>query len=118
MKDRSLILLAIIFTVSVSILLLFFSESIIYFFDGIFYIGLILLIIGSVLMLIQAEFFNAFVKSSKYFFSAVSKKEQVIRDVESRKINTTSYKRQFSITNYFLLLGLLYCVISLIGSIV
>ncbi|CAM3251694.1 DUF3899 domain-containing protein [Filibacter tadaridae] len=92
-------------------------SKMIHFLNGTFYIGLLFLVVGSALTLIQGGFFNAFARNSKRFFSTLSKKEQVIREVHQQKAQANGYERSFPVTKYILLLGCIYCLIGVAGSI-
>ena len=97
--------------------LLFTSTNLVHLLDFIFYIGLLLLIIGSVMLILQAGFFNAFISTSKHFFSTISKKEQSIRHFEGKNSEKASYKKEYPHFKKILLLGAVYFSFSLIASI-
>ncbi|QUW22969.1 DUF3899 domain-containing protein [Sporosarcina sp. Marseille-Q4063] len=99
-------------------MLLFSSTNLVHLLDFIFYIGLVLLLIGSVMLILQAGFFNAFITTSKHFFSTISKREQSIRRFEGKNRGKASYKKEYPLLKKILLLGVVYFSFSLIGSIV
>ena len=86
--------------------------------DLFFYIGIVLLLIGSVLLIIQGGFFTRFLNNSRRFYSTLSKREQVIQDVEGKNGETPSYSKKFPLLTYILPLGAFYFSLSLIGSII
>jgi len=81
--------------------------------DLFFYIGIIMLLIGSVLLIIQDGFFTRFLNNSRRFYSTLSKCEQIIQDVEN-----ASYLRKIPLLTYILPIGAFYFSLSLIGSII
>jgi len=86
--------------------------------DLFFYIGIIMLLIGSVLLIIQDGFFTRFLNNSRRFYSTLSKREQVIQDVEGKHVENVSYKKNFPSLTYILPIGTFYFSLSLIGSII
>lgn len=98
--------------------LLFSTINLVYLLDIIFYIGLLALLIGSVMLIIQGQFFNAFVSTSKYFFSTINKREQSIRNFEGKSNENVSFKKEYPSIKMILILGALYFSFSLIASIV
>ncbi|AMQ06998.1 MULTISPECIES: DUF3899 domain-containing protein [Sporosarcina] len=86
--------------------------------DLFFYIGIIMLLIGSVLLIIQDGFFTRFINNSRRFYSTLSKREQVIQDVEGKNGENPSYLKQFPLLAYILPLGAFYFSLSLIGSLI
>jgi len=86
--------------------------------DLFFYIGIIMLLIGSVLLIIQDGFFTRFFNNSRRFYSTLSKREQVIQDVEGKHVENASYLRKFPLLTYILPIGAFYFSLSLIGSII
>lgn len=86
--------------------------------DLFFYIGIVLLLIGSVLLIIQGGFFTRFLNNSRRFYSTLSKREQVIQDVEGKHGETPSYSKKFPLLTYILPLGAFYFSLSLIGSLI
>jgi Domain of unknown function (DUF3899) len=93
------------------------STNLVLLLDFIFYIGLFFLVIGSVMLILQAGFFNAFISTSKHFFSTISKREQSIRHFEGKNNGKTSYKKEYPHFKKILLLGAVYFSFSLIASI-
>lgn len=86
--------------------------------DLFFYIGIIMLLIGGVLLIIQDGFFTRFLNNSRRFYSTLSKREQVIQDVEGKHGENLSYLKKFPLLTYILPLGAFYFSLSLIGSII
>ena len=84
--------------------------------DSFFLVGLLLLIIFSIMVLIEAQFFNAFIKSFKHFLGRINKKEQLIRESEKRSNNPVIYQKSFPSRKSFLKVGLLFCIVSLLAS--
>lgn len=84
--------------------------------DAVFLIGLLLIMAASVMILIEAEFFNAFAKSFKNFFSRINHKEKYIRESERRTDETVSYQKKFPIRKDLLFTGISLCLSSLILS--
>lgn len=86
--------------------------------DLFFYIGIVLLLFGSALLIVQGGFFTSFLNNSRRFYSTLSKREQVIQDVEGKNRETQSYSKKFPLLSYILPLGAFYFSLSLIGSII
>ncbi|MCJ1909739.1 DUF3899 domain-containing protein [Planococcus ruber] len=84
--------------------------------DAVFLIGLLLIMAASVMILIEAEFFNAFIKSFKNFFSRVNQKEKYIRESERRTSDAVAYQKIFPIRKDLLLVGIALSLSSLILS--
>ncbi len=108
---------------TVSILILFFTavispRHIIAFLDLFFYTGIILLLLGGVLLIIQGGFFTRFLNNSRRFYSTISKREQVIQNVEGKGGETSSYSKKFPLLTYILPIGVFYFLVSLVGSII
>jgi hypothetical protein len=108
---------------TVSILILLFTafispRHIIALLDSFFYIGIVLLLIGSVLLIIQGGFFTRFLNNSRRFYSTISKREQVIQNVEGKIGETSSYSKTFPLLTYILPIGVFYFLVSLVGSII
>ncbi|MGE6260417.1 DUF3899 domain-containing protein [Heyndrickxia sporothermodurans] len=83
-----------------------------------FYIGMIYLLFGCVLIILRGNFFTAFYRSFKYFLSVISKKEQIIREVEGRKNTITVSNKNFLPSNPWIWNGLSFCIVSLILSLI
>ncbi len=94
------------------------STNLILLLDIIFYIGLILLVIGSVLLIIHGGFFNAFISTTKHFFSTISKKEQAVKLFSGEKSSKASYKKEYPASKHILLIGGFYFLFGVIASIV
>jgi small-conductance mechanosensitive channel len=84
--------------------------------DAVFLVGLLLIMAAAVLVLIEAEFFNAFIKSFKNFFSRVNSKEKYIRESERRTAEAAGYRKEFPIRKELLFIGIFLCLASLILS--
>lgn len=96
---------------------LLFANHTIFLLNTIFYIGLLLLIIGGILIILQGAFFQTFISTSKKFFSTINPREQAIENFEGKKTEVVHYKKNYANLKYFLLFGLIYCLFSLIASI-
>lgn len=75
--------------------------------DAVFLIGLFLLMCSAVMGLIEGRFFEAFIHSTRNFFSKINKKEQIIRESEQRFETVYSFDRSFPARKNFLFVGLL-----------
>ncbi|WP_019414090.1 DUF3899 domain-containing protein [Paenisporosarcina sp. TG20] len=84
--------------------------------DSLFLVGLLLIVTSAILLLIEGQFFTAFIKSCKHFFSRVNRKEQVIRESEMRSNHTASYQNKFPSRRFFFEIGILFCVVSFVVS--
>lgn len=84
--------------------------------DTLFLVGLLLLVISAILLLIEGQFFNAFINSSKYFFSRVNRREQVIRESELRPDLTVGYQKKYPSRRFFFEIGILFCAVSFVVS--
>jgi len=84
--------------------------------DSLFLVGLVLLVICAIMILIEAEFFVAFITSCKHFFARISKKEQVIREIENHSYHKVVYQKSFPSRKFFFEIGIVFCAISLIIS--
>lgn len=96
--------------------LLFSPTNLVRLLDFIFFSGLLFLMIGSVLLILQAGFFNAFISTSKHFFSTINKREQAIRSFEGNNRGKTSYKKEYPSLKKILLVGAVYFSFGLIAS--
>ena len=85
-------------------------------FDALFLVGLLLIIIYSVMVLIEGQFFTAFLKSTRNFFAKVNKKDQLIRESEKRSFDRVDYRKEFPNRSSFLQLGLIFSISSLVLS--
>ena len=93
------------------------SWSLLYWLDSLFLIGLVLLMIGGGMQIIEGQFFTAFIRSSKHFFKTISKKEQVIQEVEGKKEEKTlGYRKSFPSAKIYWFVGLSFCLISFLFS--
>ena len=111
------ILITISLVVSLSLsFLLHQSWSLIKWLDSLFLIGLLLLVIYAIMVLMEAEFFTAFIKSFKHFYSRINKKEQHIRESEKRSTDIVSYQKSFPNKKSFFEIGLLFCTVGLLVS--
>ncbi|GAA0316303.1 hypothetical protein GCM10008967_03600 [Bacillus carboniphilus] len=86
--------------------------------DSLFLTGLSLLVVGFMMILIEGQFFSAFIRSTKHFFASISKKEQVIREVEEKKESAPGYRKHFPSSKIYLSTGVTFCVISLLISVI
>ena len=94
------------------------SKHIVPLLDLFFYFGIVLLLISSALLIVQGGFFTSFLNNSRRFYSTISKREQVIQDVEGKNGETQSYSKKFPLLSYILPIGVFYFLLSLIGSII
>lgn len=85
-------------------------------FDALFLVGLLMLMIYFTLVLIEGQFFTAFLKSTRNFFAKVNKKDQLIRESEKRTFDPDNYRKEFPNRRSFLQLGLIFCISSLLIS--
>lgn len=85
--------------------------------DGLFLIGLLLLIVGCVMVVIAGGFFNAFIRNWKTFFSSLNRKDQVIQDIEGKR-KSNDFQKEFRFSGLLIKAGLGYCVVSLVLSVV
>lgn len=84
--------------------------------DSVFLVGLLLLVICAIMVLMEAEFFSAFIKSFKHFYGRINKKEQLIRESEKRSTDMVNYQKSFPYKKSFLEIGLLFCTIGFLVS--
>ncbi|EGA89041.1 hypothetical protein GPDM_12482 [Planococcus donghaensis MPA1U2] len=111
----------ILFLISLSIslvlsFLLYKQWTLAAWFDALFLIGLLLIMIYSVMILIEGQFFTAFLKSTRNFFAKTNKKDQLIRESEKRSLESVSFRREFPHRTSFLQIGLFFCIGSLLIS--
>lgn len=85
-------------------------------FDALFLVGLLLLMVYFIMVLIEGQFFTAFLKSSRNFFAKVNKEDQLIRESEKRSLDRVDYRKEFPNRNSFLQVGLLFSIGSLVIS--
>ena len=85
-------------------------------FDALFLVGLLLIMIYSIMVLIEGQFFTAFLKSTRNFFAKVNKKDQLIRESEKRPFDPVDYRKEFPNRSSFLQLGLIFSIGSLVIS--
>lgn len=84
--------------------------------DAVFLVGLLLIMAALAMILIEGEFFNAFIKSFKNFFSRIDRKEQHIRESERRTADSVGYQKKFPIRKDVLFIGIFFCLSSLMLS--
>ena len=84
--------------------------------DSLFLVGLLLLVIYAIMVLMEAEFFTAFIKSFKHFYGRINKKEQIIRESEKRSTDIVRYQKSFPYKKSFFEIGLLFCTVGLLVS--
>ena len=85
-------------------------------FDALFLVGLLLTMVYFVMVLIEGQFFTAFLKSTQNFFAKVNKKDQLIRESEKRSFESVDYRKEFPNRKSFLQIGLLFSIASLVIS--
>ncbi|MCM3239271.1 DUF3899 domain-containing protein [Heyndrickxia oleronia] len=81
-----------------------------------FYIGIVILLIGCVLIIIRGNFFSAFIYSCKRFFLSINKKEQIIQETEGRQVEPPSVNRQVPSPKPWIINGFSFCILSLLLS--
>lgn len=86
-------------------------------FDALFLVGLLLLMVYFIMVLIEGQFFTAFLKSTRNFFAKVNKKDELIRESEKRSFDRVDYRKEFPNRNSFLQIGLLFSISSLVISV-
>ena len=118
MKVSSRFILTVFIIAPLSVFITLFTGSMLFVLNSLFYIGLVLLLTGSMLIIIQEGFFNAFSRNTKKFFSVVSKKEQIIQDIEQRRGHTSSYQKKFPYAKPISLIGMAYTLFSVLGSVI
>ena len=84
--------------------------------DSLFLVGLLLLVIYAIMLLMEAEFFTAFIKSFKHFYGRINKKEQIIRESEQRSNDVVSYQKSFPNKKSFFEIGIIFCTVGLLVS--
>ncbi len=84
--------------------------------DSLFLVGLLLLVIYAIMILMEAEFFTAFIKSFKHFYGRINKKEQIIRESEQRSNDVVSYQKSFPNKKSFFEIGVIFCTVGLLVS--
>ncbi|MDJ0331362.1 DUF3899 domain-containing protein [Planococcus sp. S3-L1] len=116
MNFKAILLLT---SLSISMLLSFFlykSWSLINWANALFLVGLLLIMIYSMMILIEGQFFTAFLTSTRNFFAKINKKDQVIQESEKRSLIPVTYRREFPNRKSFLQIGLFFCIGSLLVS--
>lgn len=112
-----LILFLISLSISLSLSFLLYEQwTLAAWFDALFLIGLLLIMIYSVMILIEGQFFTAFLKSTQNFFAKTNKKDQLIRESEKRSLESVSFRKEFPNRLAFLQIGLLFSIGSLLVS--
>ena len=84
--------------------------------NALFYLGLIYLLIGCIILVWSSNFFSAFIHSCKHFFRVISKKEQIIQEIEGKVTEYYPAPKKPIPTKTWIYIGLCYCIISLIFS--
>lgn len=85
--------------------------------DLLFAVGLLLLMTGGALAVANGGFFNAFAHSWETFFSAINKRETIVREAEGRKSRSAARFRRRTFDPAFLIQGgIAYCLLSLMLS--
>jgi ABC-type lipoprotein release transport system permease subunit len=86
--------------------------------DFLFIFGLVLLVTGGLMYVVAGGFFSSFIHSCKVFFASISKKEQIISEIEGKKDRSSiSFRKSFFPSKLFINFGLGYCILSLLLSI-
>lgn len=116
MTNKYIILLGSLLASLALSFLLYGPWNLIKWLDAVFLIGLLLIMAALAMILIEGEFFNAFIKSFKNFFSRVDRKEQHIRESEKRTADSTGYQKKFPVRKDVLFIGIFFCLSSLVLS--
>ncbi|MGM0838566.1 MAG: DUF3899 domain-containing protein [Bacillota bacterium] len=86
--------------------------------DFLFIFGLVLLVTGCLMYVVAGGFFSSFIHSCKVFFASISKKEQIISEIEGKKDRSNFRFRKSSFPSRLLIsFGIGYCIVSLFLSI-
>ncbi|MCA1321003.1 DUF3899 domain-containing protein [Bacillus tianshenii] len=86
--------------------------------DFLFLVGLVLLVTGGLMYVVAGGFFSSFFHSCKVFFAAISRKEEIISEIEGKKERSRIRFRKSSFPSGILIsFGTGYCIVSLILSI-
>ncbi|TCP29975.1 uncharacterized protein DUF3899 [Scopulibacillus darangshiensis] len=99
-----------------AVLVFYHSWQLVSWVNIIFYIGLIYLVVGSILLILSGHFFTAFIYSCKRFFRIASRKEQVIQEVEGRRIRTLPVRTSYPPSKPWIYAGLSFCMVSIVFS--
>ncbi|KQL55110.1 hypothetical protein AN964_17415 [Heyndrickxia shackletonii] len=84
--------------------------------NALFYLGLIYLLIGSIILVWSSNFFSAFIHSFKHFFRVINKKEQIIQEIEGKVIEYYPTQKKPIPPKPWIYIGLCYCLISILFS--
>lgn len=98
------------------VFILFRTWTFLYWTNALFYIGLVYLLVGCILVVRSGSFFSAFMYSFKHFFHVISKKEQIIQEIEGKKLGISLDSKPLIPSKPWLYIGLSYCMVSLIFS--
>ncbi|MGD6831151.1 DUF3899 domain-containing protein [Sutcliffiella halmapala] len=86
--------------------------------DFLFIFGLVLLVTGCLMYVVAGGFFSSFIHSCKVFFASISKKEQIISEIEGKKATSNiNFQKSFFPFKILINFGLGYCIVSLFLSI-
>ncbi|MBS4171854.1 DUF3899 domain-containing protein [Bacillus sp. FJAT-49736] len=98
------------------IFLVFHHWSLLHWVNVLFYIGLVYLLVGSIIFVWASDFFSAFFHSFKHFLRVISKREQVIQEIEGRATGFYPAKKTFIPSKPWIYIGLCYCIVSILFS--
>jgi len=84
--------------------------------NALFYLGLLYLLTGCIILIWFSNFFSAFLYSFKHFVRIMSKKEQIIQEIEGKKTEFYSTPKKLAPSKPWIYIGLCYCFISIIFS--
>lgn len=86
--------------------------------DFLFILGLVLLVTGCLMYVVAGGFFSSFIHSCKAFFASISKKEQIISEIEGKKDRSNiRLRKSFFPSKLLIIFGFGYCIVSLFLSI-
>ncbi|PKR86641.1 DUF3899 domain-containing protein [Heyndrickxia camelliae] len=85
--------------------------------NALFYLGLIYLLTGCIILIWSSHFFSAFIHSFKHFIRILSKKEQIIQEIEGMKTGLYSAPKRLVPSKPWIYIGLCFCLLSIILSV-
>lgn len=117
MKNSKWIFFASILISLLAPLVLYQVWSFTHWVNALFILGLVMLLVGCVLILVAGQFFTAFLHSWNRFFT--TNKEKVIQEIEGTEKgeSVSTFNQRFPSSKTFIRLGLSFCLVSLLFSI-
>ncbi|WP_078381796.1 DUF3899 domain-containing protein [Sutcliffiella halmapala] len=83
-----------------------------------FLLGLGLVLTGGMLFVISGGFFSSFIYSCKVFFTSISRKAQIIKEIEGDVVREkNSFRKDYLSSKILVNIGLCYCLVSLFFSV-